>query len=370
MDNNVKKDIDLLNEQLPKILEGYCNVSKKNREVAEQEAKEFIQIISDSSEYQFGYNHSTGYSMNGYICSKLRYYYPLEFTTSYLNWAENEEDTNNGIELAKIYGIKINSPRFRYSKAEYMCDNETNSIYKGVGSLKFMNNQVADGLYELRNNKYNNFIEVLYDIKKNTSIDARQISSLIKLDYFEEFGKSKKLLSIYELFEKISDKKQISKEKISDLKLKEDLIRKNSKKETEKLFKEMNMKGLLLDTFDILENKSISIKDKLNTEIEYLGYPNTILPKASKNFYFVIDLEIFKNKRSTTYYPTLYNIRTGEKKKFKIKDFIYFAENPFKQGFIIKVLEENKEPKRKLVDGRWTKSTTEFNYLIENWEVL
>jgi len=49
-----KKDLKLLNEQLPKILEGYCNMSKKLREVAEQEVKEFIQIISDSSEYQFG----------------------------------------------------------------------------------------------------------------------------------------------------------------------------------------------------------------------------------------------------------------------------------------------------------------------------
>lgn len=49
-----KKDIKGLQEQLPKILEGYCKVSKKPREIAEKEAKEFIQIISDSSEYQFG----------------------------------------------------------------------------------------------------------------------------------------------------------------------------------------------------------------------------------------------------------------------------------------------------------------------------
>ncbi|WP_165484095.1 hypothetical protein, partial [Clostridioides difficile] len=92
-----KKDDVELEKQLPKILNGYCKHSNKPKEIAEKEAKEFIQIISDSSEYQFGYNHSTGYSMNGYICGMLRYYYPLEFTTSYLNWADNEEDLNNGI---------------------------------------------------------------------------------------------------------------------------------------------------------------------------------------------------------------------------------------------------------------------------------
>lgn len=49
-----KKDYDLLNEMLPKALEGYCSRSPKSREEAEKEAKEFIQIMEDSAEYQFG----------------------------------------------------------------------------------------------------------------------------------------------------------------------------------------------------------------------------------------------------------------------------------------------------------------------------
>ena len=35
------------------------------REVAEQDAKEFLQIIQDSSNYMFGYNHAIGYCMFG-----------------------------------------------------------------------------------------------------------------------------------------------------------------------------------------------------------------------------------------------------------------------------------------------------------------
>ena len=49
-----KKDVESLKLELPKILDGYCSRSDKPREIAEKEATEFIQIISDSSEYQFG----------------------------------------------------------------------------------------------------------------------------------------------------------------------------------------------------------------------------------------------------------------------------------------------------------------------------
>lgn len=49
-----RKQKDRLNAALPSILEGYCKKSPQPREVAEKEAKEFIQIIDDSSNYQFG----------------------------------------------------------------------------------------------------------------------------------------------------------------------------------------------------------------------------------------------------------------------------------------------------------------------------
>lgn len=49
-----RKDKDRLEKALPQILEGYCEKSPQPREVAEQEAKEFLQIIEDASSYMFG----------------------------------------------------------------------------------------------------------------------------------------------------------------------------------------------------------------------------------------------------------------------------------------------------------------------------
>ncbi len=52
--NNVRKQKDRLEAALPSILEGYCSKSSKPREEAESEAREFLRIIEDSADYQFG----------------------------------------------------------------------------------------------------------------------------------------------------------------------------------------------------------------------------------------------------------------------------------------------------------------------------
>lgn len=49
-----RKDEIRLKQALPKILEGYCEKSPQPREIAEQEAQEFVQIIKDASSYMFG----------------------------------------------------------------------------------------------------------------------------------------------------------------------------------------------------------------------------------------------------------------------------------------------------------------------------
>lgn len=49
-----RKKPEELAKALPDILDGYCKMSPQPHEVAEQEAKEFVQIISDASSYMFG----------------------------------------------------------------------------------------------------------------------------------------------------------------------------------------------------------------------------------------------------------------------------------------------------------------------------
>lgn len=346
-----RKQADRLQAALPQILEGYCNKSTKERNIAEQEAKTFLQIIEDSSNYQFGYNHSTGYSMIGYLCAYLRYYYPVEFIASYLNNANNEDDIANGTALAKEKGIAIKPIKFRYSKATYSPDTENNAIYKGIESVKFLNAGVAQQMYEMREQEFPTFIDFL----KVNPCDSRQTEILIALDFFSEFGKSQKLLDIYKIYNDYYGKKQFNKDKIS---LDESIILKYGTA-TKKMYKITDSIGLVQELCNQVEDKSIPITERLKAEAEYLGYIDYINPKAT-NYGYVLDI-------NTKYSPRLkvYQLDTGETVTYKLakKDYSY---NPIIKGDMIKFISE-KRNKSRLVDGKWQKCLEEFELWISTY---
>lgn len=362
-----KKDTKGLNEQLPKILDGYCKVSKQSREIAEEEAKAFLKIIEDSSEYQFGYNHSTGYSMVGYACTRLRTYYPVEFVTAYLNNADKKEQIQMGTELAKEKGITIKPIEFGHSIDEYTFYKEKNEIYKGINSIKYCNKQIANELYELaKNNKYNNFITLLKDIKSKTSVNSRQLKILTILGFFNKFGKNKKLLDCIDIFDKFCNVKQINKNKMQELKLNESLLIKYSKKETTSLYKEIDNLGLINELISKIENKNLSVKEQVKFEKEYLEYVEYINTEAGSKFYIVIEYETYKDK--TKPYVKLRQIKTGDEFKTKIKDGNIFMENPFELYSILKVTEFKTQKKTKNVGGKWMK-TDEDEEILFKYEV-
>jgi len=361
-----KKDIVLLTEQLPKILEGYCNKSNKPREEAEEEVKQFLQIIDDSSEYQFGYNHSTGYSMNGYAETRLRTYYPLEFVTAYLNRSENTEDTNRGIALAQQLNIKINPISFGKSVAEYTYDKKENSIYKGIASIKFLNEQVPTELYALAQQKdYVDFIDLLSDIK-TTCVNTRQLKILTGLNFFRKFGKNKKLLHIIELFDKLASCKQINFKNISKLNINEKMLQKYSNKTTETLYKELDMMGYIREVIQTFEDKPLSIKEQVKFEMEFLEYTEYINESAGEGFYIITKFETYKDK--TKPYITMRQVKTGIDMKTKIKDGKIYVENPFKLYDVLKVNSFKTQYKTKNVGGKWMKSN-ELEEILVGYEV-
>ena len=150
--------------------------------------------------------------MIGYTCGYLRYYYPVEFITAYLNSAANDNDLLMGTELAKQLGINILSPTYGYSRSKYYCDANNRNIYKGIGSLKNMSGKSSDGIIPLYDNKYDDFIDLLFDLKEKTTINSRMLDILIKLDFFQEFGDPKNLLWITEKFDELYGKNSIKKD--------------------------------------------------------------------------------------------------------------------------------------------------------------
>lgn len=364
-----RKQKERLEEALPQILEGYCSKSDKPRDVAEKEAQIFLQIIEDSSDYQFGYNHSTGYSMIGYMCGYLRYYYPKEFLTAYLNNAQNDDDIIMGSQLANQLGISIKPIKFRYSSAKYTPTKD--SIYKGIASVKHLNEEVSQQLYNLRDNHYDTFVDLLMDIKDKTSCDSRQLDILTKLDFFSEFGRIGKLLKIEKAFASIYGKKQMKKDKAEELGLAE-YVKKYSGKETEKMYSMIDSIALLKDIESSTFNRVDKARDIIGWQDEFLGYMDYVNPNIPKSYMVVTHL-------NTKYSPRFdgYCLNNGRSVMFKARKtgkpsamYDTFAQKPFEDGDIISIVKCSKRNKSKMVDGEWVKIPDEYEWWLDKYEIV
>ena len=292
--------------------------------------------------------------MIGYMCAYLRYYYPVEFISAYLNNANNDADIVNGTALAKQLGISIHNPQFRHSKDVYIPDSKNRAIYKGIASIKYLNTEVAQKMYEMRDTEFSTFIDFL----AVNPCDTRQTEILIKLGFFREFGKSKKLLEIFKLYIAYGTKKQISKDKIS---LPEETVLKYATA-TSKLYKVFNMNGLLSEMCSTIEDKSISLSEIITAEIEYLGYIQTTIPSLNDNYYAIVDI----NDKYANRVVKLYRLNNGDMITVKIKGKV-FVDNPVKKNDIIKTLDISEEPKwGKTPEGEWYRKE-ETELILKKW---
>lgn len=382
-----KKDKELLDSLIPEIKERFIQtmISKyQTRNVtAEQISEPFIQVILDASNYGFSINHSDAYSALGYVSAWLRYYYPLEFITANLNVNIGKQDkTAKLVEYAKSKGISLNGIKFRYSRAGYMFDKETNSIYQGIEPIKFLNSHVAEQLYKLRDRQYSSFSELLMDIKDNTvyeyldefggftgnrltikeliekdetkvlqkkikdgilvlvednsiAVNSRQMNILISLNYFSEFGENKKLLKIFENFEKTYKKALQLKSKV-----------------------ERKAKVLQFESEQVEE--SLSLVEQCEIELTYLGHIETKSDSMPQNIMMLI--EVLAHKSYTR--AKAYQFATGEVREFKMGSRTY-SQVPFEERDVIQIVDANVKPKKKKINGFWQDSNEKELWLKE-----
>lgn len=344
-----RKDEDRLQKALPEILEGYCDKSPQPREIAEQEAKEFLQIIQDASSYMFGYNHSVGYCMIGYLCAYLRYYHPYEFITAYLNNANGEEDVKNGNELATLYGIKIIPPRFGLSKDKYLLSTEEKVIAKGISSVKYMNADVANELYALaESGKPKSFMDLLILLNEKTRLDTRQREILVKIDYFSEYGNAKELLRMVDLFFffKNGTMKKISKDKLTpEL---EPIVAQYATDKTKsgalaKNYTFTDLPGLLRYIESMVRDMHIpdfDLKSKMQIQLENLGYIDlTTNRKEDQHKLIVMDIYPLKSKENGNIWAYALQVRsigTGKTNRWTIYSELY-DRKPLKRFDTIQV---------------------------------
>lgn len=344
-----KKKIEILEQYMPQIVEGYCSKSDKPREIAEEEVKEYLKVIEDASLYMFNYSHAVGYCLLGYYYGYLRHYYPLEFITSYLNNAANDEDVKTGTSYAQKIGVPVTMPKWGISRGDYFYDNEKRIIAKGLSSIKYMSPKVADQLYNLSHSKkYDRFVDLLYDLNSDTELDSRQLDILIKIDFFSDFGNQRELLRINDLFSttfKKGEAKQIKKEIVDDTPL-APIIQKYSVGSTKsggiaKSYTLLDIKSILHEAEDLIKETHMpDLPDiiKVRNFYDMLGYLGYISGKQEDRRKLYIT-EIYPVKRKKDGKQFGYSICTksigsGVESRFTVFNGLYNA-NPIAKGDII-----------------------------------
>jgi DNA polymerase III alpha subunit len=342
-------ELKALKEQL---LKGWVgNVGK------EEGFNETWQVVEDAAHYSFNASHSLSVAIDSLYGAYLKAHYPLEYFTVTLSlYSGDMERTANLISEMNHFGIELKPIKFRHSTANYNMDKETNSIYKGVGAVKFLNTDVSEKLYGMKNQKFESFFDLLDVFPGN----SRQREILIKLGYFDEFGKSMKLLGLCDFYDTYHGKKLIKKEKTV---LPVDLLKKYAISETEKQYKfsPESMDALLRELEGMAHNEDIPIAERLQAELEFLGYIS--YTDASRN-----DSGLVLNV-DTKYSPkiTVYMLATGETVVYKLAKAAY-QRNPFDKGQVIRFYSEER-PKSKLVDGVWVKDNNNLEPWITNYLV-
>lgn len=309
-------------------------------------------------------SHSLSYAYDSLYMAYLKSHYPLEFYTVSLNFYQGDfERTNRLTQELKYFNIKLSNPKFRYSFGEYSCDKTTKTIYKGISSIKGLSKTLGDKLYTLKDKTYPTFFDLLIDSKEN-SIGIADLTILIKLDYFSEFGSIGKLLKFVEIYNELYGKKILKKDKEYSVKLL--YLKQFCSKETEKQYSGFDSISCLRSLFDKIEDKDISIREKINYQLQYYGYTNITDEKTPREYWVATDV----SDRGKNKFVDLYQINTGNKFKVKIRGSV-FSQNPFQIGSILQILSFNKEGKwiKNSETQEWEKSKTIFEDILNNYKL-
>lgn len=325
-------------------------------------------MVQSCMEYGFCSAHAVATAIDCLYGAYLKVNHPLEYYTVALsNYSGDMDRTSKLINELSYFGIKLNAIKFGKSGSDYTMDKENNQIFKGVQSIKYLNAQVGVELLELSKNKYKSFIDLLKDIKEKTSLNSKQLTILVALNYFEDFGANDYLLKVIDIYDKFATAKIIAKNKMESLGLSEYMMNKYAGKETKSQYRELNNSGLINELCSKLENKPLSITEQIKFEIEYLGYAIYTNPNMADYYYIVTEFAQYSD--ASRPYFTLYNLKTGETIKTKIRQSKIYKEQPFGMYSVLDVRGFTYKNKSKLIEGEWQK-VDELEAILETYEVL
>ena len=256
-------------------------------ELAEKTAHDVWTVIMNSASYLFCRAHALAMNYDCLYGAMLKTIAPYEFYTVLLKLYTKKGQTEKVAlcieEMRKNQGIGFKAGKFGQDNTDWFIDKEGHTISQALSSVKFISPKAAEDLKEVGQYDYPDFTHVLRTLQMDTCLNTRMIDVLIRLDYFDKFGKSGKLLKIFEEFFNGKNK-----------------VTKTVKSAGDRIAAISEMESRMTD-------EEISIKEKLDAEVNYIGLPISSNPAANGLYYiqelddkYAIKMRLYNISRGST----------------------------------------------------------------------
>ena len=333
-------------------------IEQLSQEDAQEKAEEVWTIINDNCGYSFNASHAFCMGCDSLYQAWQKANYPYEFYEVLLQHFSDKGKKDKVAllksEMQEAFNIKEGTYKFGEDNRRFVANKEDHCIYPSLSSIKGISQTVADDLYELGKNKYDDFINLLIDLKE-TSCKSNQLDILIKLEYFSKFGSINMLLKQVEVYSNLKGRKQIKLADLSKYNIPLDLIQRLAQKQTAKMFKDFDWLELVREMCKLIPEQKTSIVDILKWEQEYLGYMTKTIPNAPISYYFVTEI----NNKYKNVILTLYRLYDKKTRNIKVKANT-FDRSPIEKYNVISIDKEKSDRKWRMIDGKWTQ--------IDEWE--
>lgn len=149
--DNVRRAIGKkIQEEMDKWKEVFLEGAIKNG-CPEKEANKIWDKIEVFATYSFNKSHAAAYSITGYICNWLKYHFPIEFWTTALQFAKEDEIPAYANEIVKLgESIRLQPVDINKSGYEFYADYNTNNIYWSLIKVKQCGPEATNAIIEER----------------------------------------------------------------------------------------------------------------------------------------------------------------------------------------------------------------------------
>lgn len=336
---------------------------------SEEDALEVWKIIENSVQYGFNSSHAYSVALDCLYGAYLKANYPINYYTETLNiYRDNVDMQGYLIEELPYFGIKLRGIKFGQSVRDYT--HNGNEIFKGISTIKYLNDKVSDNMYDFYHNHYTDdmdIVDVFKYIIDNKLADNRQMNILIKLGFFFDINNNTSvLLAVYNSMTNYNSTKPIPQF------LKHLGVTKLAVKYSPTLKKPQERIELLKQYLEFLSNNAellpkFTLEERFAVEKEYLGYLSTTLDSL-ENSYFIEEI----GKGNNPWF-TLYDLSTGLQRKIRgLKKDITDPNGKRLIGIgdVIEIHATKDLPRNILVDGKWTKSKDQTEPYLAKISIL